>query len=124
MYKKTQMRRIIELLQKQLSNSDISKILRVSRNSVLRIRQVSDENRLEWDELLNMTDDELYKLFYPEKFKPKNSYAPVDYSYVHKELGKVGVTEMLLWEEYSEKCKEAGTKACSYMTFTRGIKGS
>ena len=62
MYKKTQMRRIIELLQKQLSNSDISKILRVSRNSVLRIRQVSDENRLEWDELLNMTDDELYWL--------------------------------------------------------------
>lgn len=29
-----------------------------------------------------MTDDELYHLFYPDKFKPKNSYAPVDYAYV------------------------------------------
>ncbi len=28
-----------------------------------------------------------------------------DYDYVHKELAKSGVTLMLLWEEYIEKCK-------------------
>ena len=42
-----------------------------------------------------MTDDELYRLFYPEKFKAKKCYAPVDYAYVHSKLGKVGVTEYL-----------------------------
>ena len=40
----------------------------------------------EWEELLMMTDDELYRFFYPDKFKPKQSYASVDYVYVHKEL--------------------------------------
>ena len=34
--------------------------------------------------------NELYRFFYPDKFKPKNSYAPVDYAYVHRELSKVG----------------------------------
>ena len=77
---------------------------------------------LELDELLAMTDDELYRLFYPEKFKAKKCYAPVDYAYVHSELGKVGVTEYLLWEEYVEKCKKEGTKPCSYPTFARGYK--
>ena len=91
MFKKTRVRQIIELLQKDLSNKAISEILSVSRNSVARIRNESDDRNLEWDELLAMTDDELYRLFYPEKFKPKNSYAPVDYAYVHSELSKVGV---------------------------------
>ncbi|MCD7822940.1 MAG: IS21 family transposase [Oscillospiraceae bacterium] len=122
MFKKTKVRQIIELLQKKLSDREISNILEVSRNSVARIRVTSEDNNLEWDELLMMTDDELYRLFYPDKFKPKTSYAPVDYSYVHSELGKVGVTEALLWEEYCDKCKKEGVKACSYPTFTRGYK--
>ena len=95
MFKKTRVRQIIELLQKDLSNKAISEILSVSRNSVTRIRNESDDRNLEWDELLAMTDDELYRLFYPEKFKAKKCYAPVDYAYVHSKLGKVGVTEYL-----------------------------
>ena len=83
MFKKTKVRQIIELLQKNLSDREISNILEVSRNSVARIRVTSENNSLEWDELLVMTDDELYRLFYPDRFKPKTCYAPVDYSYVH-----------------------------------------
>ena len=93
MFKKTRVRQIIELLQKNLSDREISSVLGVSRNSVARIRQASDKHRKEWDELLMMSDDELYHFFYPDKFKPKSSYAPVDYAYVHSELSKVGVTE-------------------------------
>ena len=122
MFKKTRVRQIIELLQKNLGDREISNVLGASRNSVARIRQVSDGYNGEWEELLMMTDDELYRFFYPDKFKPKNSYAPVDYAYVHGELSKVGVTEVLLWEEYCEKCKKEGVKPCSYPTFARGYK--
>ena len=52
MFKKTRVRQIIELLQKNLSDREISNVLGVSRNSVARIRQVSDG-------YLMMTDDEL-----------------------------------------------------------------
>lgn len=60
MFKKTRVRQIIELLQKNLSDREISNALGVSRNSVARIRQSSDDCSREWDELLMMTDDELY----------------------------------------------------------------
>lgn len=95
MFKKTRVRQIIELLQKKLSDREISGVLGVSRNSVARIRQISDDCHREWDELLMMSDDELYRFFYPDKFKPKSSYAQVDYAYVHRELSKVGVTGIL-----------------------------
>ena len=39
MFKKTKVRQIIELLQKNLSEREVSKVLGVSRNSVARIRQ-------------------------------------------------------------------------------------
>ena len=52
---------IIELLQKNLSDREISTVLGVSRNSVARIRQASDGCNAEWEELLMMTDDELYR---------------------------------------------------------------
>ena len=70
MFKKTRVRQIIELLQKNLSDREISTVLGVSRNSVARVRQVSDGSHGEWG-LLMMTDDELYCFFYPDKFKPK-----------------------------------------------------
>ena len=116
------MRQIIELLQKNLSDREISSVLGVSRNSAAQIRQVSDERRKEWDELLMMSDDELYHFFYPDKFKPKSSYALVDYAYVHSELSKVGVAGVLLWEEYCEKCKNEGEQPCSYPTFADAAK--
>jgi transcriptional regulator with XRE-family HTH domain len=70
MFKKTKVRQIIELLQKNLSEREVSKVLGVSRNSVARIRQKGSNE--EWDEILMMNDDELYRYFYPDKFKPKN----------------------------------------------------
>jgi len=73
MFKKTRVRQIIDLLQKNLSDREISSVLGVSRNSVARIRQASDGYNGEWEEPLMMTDDELYRFFYPEKFKPKSS---------------------------------------------------
>ena len=58
MFKKTRVRQIIELLQKNLNDSEISNALGVSRNSIARIRQASDDCSRDWDELLMMTDDE------------------------------------------------------------------
>lgn len=69
-----------------------------------------------------MNDDEIYRLFYPYTFKPRNRFAPGEYSYVHSELKKVGVTEMLLREEYCEKCNTEGVPHCCYAAFTNGCK--
>ena len=82
MFKKTKVRSILELLGKNLSAREASKILGVSRNTVAEVQVLFLQSDKSWD------DDRLYELFYPDKFKYKPRYAPVDYSYVHKELKK------------------------------------
>lgn len=68
MFKKTRVRQIIELLQKNLSDREISNALGGSRNSVARIKQTPDDDNGDWEELLMMTGDKLYRFFYPDKY--------------------------------------------------------
>lgn len=100
----------------------MAKVLGVSRNTVAEIALLFNQSDKSWDDICDWDDDRLYELFYPNKFKYKPRYAPVDYSYVHKELKKTGVTEKLLWEEYCEKCEKVKVVACSYITFTKNYK--
>ena len=122
MFKKTKVRQILELLNRNLSGREIAEVLNVSRNTVAFIKENYDKCDKDTDEILAMDDDELYSLFYPHKFTPRNRFSPVDYSYVHTELKKVGVTETLLWEEYCNRCDRQGVPHCSYVTFANGYK--
>ena len=122
MFKKTKVREILELLNKGLSAREIAKVLAVSRNSVASVKEIYDQCDKDWDEIKAMSDDELYSFFYPHKFYPRNRFAPVDYAYVHKELKRVGVTEMLLWQEYCARCDEEGVNHCCYTTFANGYR--
>lgn len=117
MFKKAKVKQIINLIYLDSSNSFIANTLDVSRNSVIKIRRKIDELNLSKEELNGKDEDELYELFFPNKFKRKSSLTPVNYNYVHDELKKVGVTLKLLWEEYVSNCKKEGTKPCSYPTF-------
>lgn len=118
MFKKTRVRGILELLGRNLSAREVATTLSVSRNTVSEIQALFNASGKSWDEISDWDDEKLYELFYPDKFKYKPRYAPVDYAYVQKELMKTGVTRQLLWEEYCNKCKENNVKACSYVTFT------
>ena len=122
MFKKTKVRSILELLGKNLSAREMSKILGVSRNTVAEVQALFLQSGRSWDDISEWDDDRLYGLFYPDKFKYKPRYAPVDYSYVHKELKKTGVTEKPLWEEYCARCEKDGAHACSYLTFAKNYK--
>ena len=122
MFKKTKVRSILELLGKNLSAREVSKVLSVSRNTVAEVQALFLQSGRSWDDISEWDDDRLYGLFYPDKFKYKPRYAPVDYSYVHKELKKTGVTEKLLWEEYCARCEKDGVSACSYITFAKNYK--
>ena len=122
MFKKTKVRGILELLGRGLSARLVSKSLKVSRNTVSEIQTQFEASGKTWDEISNCNDEALYDLFYPEKFKRRHIYAPVDYDYVHKELMRTGVTEMLLWQEYCSTCREKGERPCSYLTFTRNYR--
>lgn len=94
----------------------------VSGNTVAGVQALFLQSGRSWDDISEWDDDRLYELFYPDKFKYKPGYAPADYSYVHKELKKTGVTEKLLREEYCAGCGKDGVNACSYITFAENYK--
>ena len=79
MFKKTKVRGILELLGKDLSAREVSKVLGVSRNTVSEVQALYEASGKSWDDISPLDDDRLYDLFYPNKFKYKIRYAAVDY---------------------------------------------
>ena len=122
MFKNTKVRGILELPGKGLSARPVSCTLKVSRNTVALIQAQFEASGKTWDDIPCWDDEMLYTFFYPEKFKSRHTCVPVDYAAVHRELMKTGVTETLLWEEYSSACRQRGEKPCSYLTFTRNYR--
>jgi transposase len=57
------------------------------------------------DDFLEIDEDEIYKLLFPEKKKTdKPTTRPLpNFEYIHKEIAKKGVTFELLWMEYKEQ---------------------
>ena len=117
MFRKTEIKKILEHLNMGISIHSIAVILSVSRNTISEIKNKCLEIDIPMDELISKSDDELYDIFYPSKFKNKSIKAPIDYSYIHEELKKVGVTLHLLWEEYVSECINEGTDPYSYSSF-------
>ena len=120
MYRKPQIRRILEYLRDGLSVREIARILHASRNTISRIQMSAKQSNRSLEELLALEDEILYEMFFPEKFASNPIYADINYAYVHNELKKTGVTLKLLWEEYCEKCRNESSLPCSYSSFTRG----
>ncbi len=118
MYKKTKVRDVLKLVNDGMSNLYISEVLSISRNSIIKIKESFENSNVTIDEMLDKTDDEIYDLLFPTKFKRVSKFESVDYNYVHNELKKTGVNLNLLWEEYKDRCIKENKKYCSYVTFT------
>jgi transposase len=73
---------------------------------------------LEWPLPLDITDDELKKMLFPEKEKAASVRTP-DCEHIHKELSKPGVTLTLLWDEYCLQCKGSGEIPYQYSQYCK-----
>ena len=121
MARKINVKLILELRDAGMSRSSIASTRKFSRNSVSDVFNIADEKRITFDDVRNMSDEEAYRLFYPDKYVNEIMYADPDYEYVHKELSKVGVTLKLLHEEYVDKCHAENTMRATTSTPLRTI---
>lgn len=117
MAQKIQIKLILELKSDGLSQNQIVSTRHMSKSSVSSVMKIASEKQLTYQDVKDMNDDELYKLFYPDKFMTEQMYELPDYTYVHRELKRVGVTLKLLWQEYVEKCKGNGTLYVGYSKY-------
>lgn len=78
----------------------------------------AEQAGLGWEEAQHLTEPEVEgRLFrYLGRSEP-SARAVIDFEWVHAELGRDGVTLQLLWSEYQEAAKGAGSRPYQYSQF-------
>ena len=97
---------VLELRQANMSQRAIAASRHISTKSVAAVWKRADDLGVSYADVADKSDDEVYLLFFPDKFRKETVYAPVNYEYVHGELKKTGVTLKLLWHEYKDSAKD------------------
>lgn len=106
MAKKISVKLILELRGSGMGRNAIARTRHISVNSVGDVFHKADENGISYEDVRDMDEDSVYRMFYPDKFVQESMYAQPDYGYVHQELKRVGVTLKLLWQEYQDQCRK------------------
>ena len=101
-------RQLLQLKSKGLSNRKSASIIGIHRNSVnpyVRLFKATDKS---YTDLLLLSDKELYELFPSPVTTQKKKYEELSscFEYFRRELKKVGCTRQVLWNEYLLKHPE------------------
>lgn len=120
MTRKINIRLILDAKASGLSRNAIASTYGMSRRSVDEVLLFAKEHNI--STVPDMSDDELYNLFFPERFQrlSENFFTLPDYSKVQTELKRVGVTLKLLWAEYCEAVTNNGGIPVQYSKYCKG----
>ena len=104
MANKIKVKLILELRAAHMSRNAIAKTRNISKNSVSDVIHLADKMDITFEDIKEMNSEDVYRMFYPDKYSNESIYGVLDYDDIHQELKKVGVTLKLLWKEYQDKC--------------------
>ncbi|MFD2115831.1 hypothetical protein ACFSTH_11875 [Paenibacillus yanchengensis] len=120
MAKKIKVKLVLELRAAQLSQREICRSRKMSQHSVGDVCRRASELGITYDDVKDKSDEEVYRMFYPDKYVSEMLYNLPDYSYIHTELKKTGVNLKLLWHEYKDLCHTSNTLSMGYTKFCEG----
>ena len=122
MVRKIKAKRILQLRAEGLSGRVIASTQGISRNSVAEVLNAADAISRSWDELKDLTEDNVYELLFPGRSEHESVFSQPDWSTVHKELAKVGTNLKLLHGEYADQAKAAGAAFMGYDRFCKSYQ--
>ena len=117
MARKIKARLIMQLREQGESRRGIARIRHMSMSSVCEVFDIADERGFSWADVEPLSDEEAYRLFYPERHTRESIFAEPDWAHVHAEMAKVGVNLRLLHDEYREECRKRDAVAMGYTKF-------
>lgn len=120
MASKIKVKLILELRANHMSQREISRTRKMSQHSIGDVYQIADQLNITYEDVKNKSDEEVYRIFYPDKYASEVLYKQPDYSYVHTELKRTGVNLKLLWKEYMDVCKDERMLSMGYTKFCEG----
>ncbi len=117
--KRLPMRKIREVLrlkyQHNLSNREIAKACQAGKSTIGEYLQRAKAAGITWPVPENLDDQALEALLFPPAPPEPDARPEPDWSEVHKELKRKGVTLFLLWNEY----RQENTNAYQYSWFAK-----
>ena len=111
---------ILELIESGMSRRQICSSRHVSSHTVSEVKQIAEKNNITTKDIKNMSEDDVYRMFFPDRNQLEDMYEQPDYEYVHGELKRTGVTLKLLWQEYQDKCASLTKIPMGYTKYCRG----
>lgn len=120
MAKKIQVKLILELIRANLSQREIVRTRKISSHSVGAVCRIAKEKSITFEDVKDLSDDEVYKMFFPDKHISETLYYLPDYEMVHSDLKKTSVNLKLLWNEYKDFCITSETVSMGYTRFCEG----
>lgn len=101
-----------------MSQNDISKLLKTSRNTVRKVKNAAESLQITWGDASVMTNEEFADKLFPEVEDNNDELQPKpDCEAMYHELQKPGVTRRLLWNEYCSETRAAGKIPLQYSQF-------
>ena len=123
MSRKINVRKILEAKLQGFSNNSIVTSCGVSKHSVQDVVTIANKlGILPGGTIPDLTDEELYRTFFPSKWAYESIYTLPNYEYVHAELNKTGVTLKTLFNEYRIDCNENEQVHVGYTKFCEGYQ--
>ena len=120
---KINVRKILEAKLQGFSNNNIAATYGTSKHSVQDVVAIAEKKGiLPGGTIPNLTDEELYRTFFPEKWANESIYTLPDYEYVHSELNRTGVTLKTLYDEYCLDCKNNNQVHIGYTKYCNEYK--
>lgn len=120
MANKIKVKLILELRAAQMSQREICRTRHISQHSVSDVFRIANEKDICFEDIWDKSEEEVYQMFFPDKFSTENLFKQPNYEKVHTELKKTGVTLKLLWQEYKDSCISNTSIAMGYTKFCEG----
>ena len=86
---KIDVRLILELRQANMSQRAIAASRHISTKSVAAVWRRADALGVSFTDVADKSEDEVYLLFFPDKFRVETVYAPVNYEHIQPVRHKV-----------------------------------
>ena len=94
---------VLRLKSLGLSIREISRSVNASVGGVHKLISKAEQSGLGWPLPEDTDDEKLERLLYSEPVEVRGSRVVPQWSFIHRELKRRGVTRQLLWEEYAQE---------------------
>lgn len=119
MVRRIRAKKVLALHSRGLSGRAIARALGASRDSVSATLRAAADAGVSYADVADRDDGEVYAMLFPGRNEHPGAYRQPDWTMVHRELARTGVTLKLLHAEYRDSCTADGVPSMGYDRFCK-----